>query len=692
MSIGEARRDAAAQASRVEIFPQSVLGQAKEVQSLLREVDRNWPVALQPEADDPTKLDSSLDVFPNLFVDAFVGVSDSDLQIVALATRLLSTALLLGDRAMDGDSKGESLARNLLRAQAMNFEAQFTFCRALGADSGFWRSYRECLVQYAGACVEERRMVNREVPWTALTESAARELAVRKNSPIRIPVAALAHLADDNAPADALFNSLDAYSIGLQMFDDLRDWRSDLGRGFPSLLLVRALDGQEPESIDPRRLAKRIYYRGAAESVLDLGLQALGEAESHLEAWPDLPWRGCVQELRADIESMLLDLRSITQRNLHRVQSQPSVDWQPEPPRNGWHRLANQALQGVLGQWRLGYGELRHVMKSASRALKGENASDYQFADIFQRALVADILCDAWQYLPADLRPVLDWEANYLLDHRLPPPIGGWSYFPDLPEEPADSDDLGQVMQLLLRLGRLNDVETHAEPALDVLFGANAYPDGSFNTWILPEEKDTELLELQAECAELFGGDRQPEVVANLLYALHLYQPERFADEIHRGTRFVLDRQHADGSWPAFWYYGPYYGTYVALRLLRHVAAEEEAVDKARAFVLETRRDDGGWGFEDGSDPLSTALALCALAEVVKAGRHSPPAPVLDQALDYLRNVVGEAGTWDAVNFIAMPSLGHTAGYGSRTMTTAYVLKAAIAWQKLPGETGRPGA
>ena len=156
MSIGEARRDAAAQASRVEIFPQSVLGQAKEVQSLLREVDRNWPVALQPEADDPTKLDSSLDVFPNLFVDAFVGVSDSDLQIVALATRLLSTALLLGDRAMDGDSKGESLARNLLRAQAMNFEAQFTFCRALGADSGFWRSYRECLVQYAGACVEER--------------------------------------------------------------------------------------------------------------------------------------------------------------------------------------------------------------------------------------------------------------------------------------------------------------------------------------------------------------------------------------------------------------------------------------------------------------------------------------------------------------------------------------------------------
>ncbi len=154
-----------------------------------------------------------------------------------------------------------------------------------------------------------------------------------------------------------------------------------------------------------------------------------------------------------------------------------------------------------------------------------------QAGDVFARALIADSLCDAKALAGSPLEGWIAYEADYLLSTRRPGPMDGWSYFPDLPELPPDADDLAQVMQVLLRSGRRDDVTATCEPALRVLLTDGAHPDGSFETWIIPAAGRTTEQQRQAEFVRLaWGRGPDSEVMANLLYALALYDPARFQD------------------------------------------------------------------------------------------------------------------------------------------------------------------
>ena len=150
---------------------------------------------------------------------------------------------------------------------------------------------------------------------------------------------------------------------------------------------------------------------------------------------------------------------------------------------------------------------------------------------------------------------------------------------------------------------------------LNVLLRDNAYPDGSIETWIVPRSGRTSVQERQAFFNETrWGVGPDSEVMANLLYGLHLYDSSRFQGTIRSGITFLLDRQDASGSWASRWYIGPYYGTYVVLRLLEATGDTVTEARRALAFLLESQRADGGWGLSGAdSDPLCTALALLAL-------------------------------------------------------------------------------
>jgi squalene-hopene/tetraprenyl-beta-curcumene cyclase len=354
-----------------------------------------------------------------------------------------------------------------------------------------------------------------------------------------------------------------------------------------------------------------------------------------------------------------------------------------------WGELAGAGAGYLIDNWPGGFAEAAHVL--AFPAAQGFDVdSDEQRGDVFQRALLTDVLADLNDAADGGLADLLRAETDYLLAVRRP---DGWCYFPGLRELPADADDLGAVLLALLRAGRLADVAASCEEPVAVLLADNSYPDGSFETWIMPARNRRPEHDLQEKWINLaWGTGPDVEVMANLLYALSEYAPARFADPIRRGADYVESVQRSDGSWPTTWYVEPYYGTFVCARLLRRVRPRSRALARAEAFVVAGQRPDGGWGAPDApSDPLATALALLTLREtgLVFQGAglaiRGTGAEVVAAARDYLAATREGRLGWPAGPFIRMP-LGRPFGtvwqvlhYGSRTITTGFVTKAALA-------------
>jgi squalene-hopene/tetraprenyl-beta-curcumene cyclase len=308
---------------------------------------------------------------------------------------------------------------------------------------------------------------------------------------------------------------------------------------------------------------------------------------------------------------------------------------------------------------------------------------ELQYGDVFQRGIIADALCDADALLDGALRPAIQREAMYLVDQRLMRGFGGWSYFPGLPELPPDADDLGQVIQVLVRSGHTALADEHASPPLRVLFRDCVSADGSFETWIIPARDRTAEQQRQVDAArEKWGTGPDAEVMANLLYALTLYDAMRFETECHRGAEYIERCQRPDGSWSCRWYFGPYYGTYACARFIRQLRPRSDSLSRAADFLRSSQLSDGSWPqpSSGSGDALSTALGLLGLAVAQPPGDvGSADAARAARARAWL-DENGDSDSWPSCSFIR-PSRLHS--YGSRTLTTAYVMTAALAWDRV---------
>jgi squalene-hopene/tetraprenyl-beta-curcumene cyclase len=375
----------------------------------------------------------------------------------------------------------------------------------------------------------------------------------------------------------------------------------------------------------------------------------------------------------------------------------------------GLQTCLEKGLQFLAVQGQQEFAEATHRMVFPQVQGFISPQEDHQ-GDIFARALIADTLCDVRDHFGEVWQPLIEREVNYLLSCQRQTGIGGWGYFPNLPELPPDVDDLAQIMQVLLRSRRRAEVEKTCELPLAVLLEDNYYPDGSFETWIIPTDNRTPEQQLQGQWAQLaWGTGPDPDVMANLLYALALYDGERFSQVIEKGVTYLENQQKTDGSWQSSWYHGPFYGTYVCLRLLALVRPLSPSMARGVNFLEASQRGDGGWGVEAMSEPLSTALALLGLAvsqsretNPVQGDCVSPPSPPtlggekrdflhgdgVFKGLNYLQEYHQQSEqSWPSCRFIRM-ELGRASGqvrailfYGSQTITTAFVVKAILAWQ-----------
>lgn len=668
-----------------QLFSEAIQQEVNTTSELLGELQELWPAGI----DLSVGLTSSYYFFPYFFLDAFPSLRPADIRPLALAGRFLANSIFVHDKLMDAATVDQVVKRDTVRIMAMQFEAYKLLYRLFPADAQFWLRFREYLAHYANACAEEQAFANGDKGWAEYTEETSRQIAIGKNGVAKVITAGLCELAQAHDLLARLSQAVDSFNIACQLWDDFKDWKEDLCAGIPSLILTRVIKerpankSQEEMVKLTKSLAREIYYGGHASYVMERAIEALNRADAIKEVAADLPWYSATAKLRQRCQGILEDIERIVGSNLERVRSQPKFSLTLTDAEEPWKQMAWHGLSYIISQWHQGFGEARDIMKYP-REFGFSSKQEYYYGDIFQRALIADVLCDTDELLQGALQPVIEYEARYLLNSRCATSLGGWSYFPDLPELPPDADDLAQVMQVLLRSGHREEVVKYCERPLQVVLADNGHEDGSFETWIVPAGERTVEQARHAQLVELiWGSGPDSEVVANLLIALFLYDRERFAEVIERGINFIESQQRADGSWATRWYFGPYYGIYVCLRVLAACRPHAVAVEKALTFVRDHQNEDGGWGLP-GSDPLSTALALLALASVQQCSGELADQERATRAQAYLLSHMEADKAWQNCKLIYV---GCGEFHGSRTITTNYVLKAAVAWHRLTANT-----
>ena len=335
------------------------------------------------------------------------------------------------------------------------------------------------------------------------------------------------------------------------------------------------------------------------------------------------------------------------------------------------HGPANAALEMLLARQRDGYQEAVHQLRFPRRYAHGIRHESHP-ALLFQRALVLDSLLDARAAgLPVPQR-VTDAEALTLLRLKHRDVRGGWSYLPDVPELPPDADDLGQVLQVLTRLGG-PDLAFTCEEAARLALDATQ-PQRGFPTWILDPRGRSPADRRMRSYVDVIGGiGVHPDVVANLLQGLLHYDPVRYRSALQGAVPYLESVQDERGAWHGHWYAGPYYGTFRVLSVLAVLTPGSTAVRRARDFLVGDQQVDGGWG-APATEPLSTALAVLALA--ASGSRSSDEA--VERGLAYLIATQHDDGGWPACPWISFQTMDGVETYGSRTITTAFSLKALV--------------
>lgn len=333
--------------------------------------------------------------------------------------------------------------------------------------------------------------------------------------------------------------------------------------------------------------------------------------------------------------------------------------------------MAGGALDMLLKQQHDGYQEAIHYMRMPRISPQGVYFEVCP-AQLFQRAVVLDGLLDAQAAGYAVPQRILDEETLVILKAKHRYVRGGWSYLAEVPELPPDADDLGMVVQVLFRVGG-SALASTCDEAIRLALDA-AFLSGGFPTWI-PDPRGHSLADEAVQAfMQLIGDGVHPDVVANLLYGLLIYDPMRYRQALLHGTAYLEIVQDETGAWKSQWYAGSYYGTYRAVSVLSAVAPNRPALKWARKYLLQSQYPDGSWG-DDGGNPLSTAFAILSLSTTGMQDTTS----AIEQGLAYLLKMQEADGGWSAYPWIAFSTPEGAYMYESRTITTTFCLKALLA-------------
>jgi hypothetical protein len=441
--------------------------------------------------------------------------------------------------------------------------------------------------------------------------------------------------------------------------DDLVDLLKDLRTGTPNAVLLRLAD----------RLADEDRSFASDTDIYD-------EVDARAEELARLASLAVQQEFIEGRNAVF----QFTSLVIAGWTGSPGIQDFSQPPDSGRTArggIFRNALAFLLAQQADGFQEAIHHLHFP-RLLDDGVRYETRPSILSHRAVILDALLDAAEAGLDCPRKVLATESMAILRAKHRDTRGGWSYIQEAPELAPDADDLGQVLQVLARFGGC-DLASICDEAIRILLDSSG-EDGSFCTWILDPAGHSFANQRMRDYLTVMGGwGIHPEVVANLLYGLCLYDAVRYREPLRRSIQYLEKVQNPDGSWSSKWYCGPFYGTWRAASVLGRLTPGSEALMRSQRFLCARRHASGGWG-EGTPEPLSTALAMLAL----RAGGIGANAAALSAGSVYLSQTQQPDGGWPSYPWISFPTIDGQVVHGSASVTTAFCLKALLAAEKVP--------
>lgn len=264
---------------------------------------------------------------PVRFAPAFPRVREEEVKSLTVFCHLFVAAVLAQDPLLDRKCPVEQAGVTAMHIMALEAEAYAVLHRLFPAESPFWPRYRACLADHARAFLVEEAFRNRQRPLAEYDEAVALRAAADKIGLVRIVIAALAELAGDDRLYEPICASVARVGEAMGMYDDLFDWKDDLRRGQPSLLLSRTLH-EAPGPLDDeafaalaREVGRAIHYGGHSRYVLELALRALDEADELEALVPGLQWYQHTHDLREHCVAVLRELETTVRRDLDRARA-----------------------------------------------------------------------------------------------------------------------------------------------------------------------------------------------------------------------------------------------------------------------------------------------------------------------------------------------------------------------------------
>jgi hypothetical protein len=604
--------------------------------------------------------------YPRLFQAYFPNVQEQYVNELCDAGYLYYRSILMVDSLFD--DKKISNAPLIFHLQEETIKILTSI---YGRDSEFWKFWQLRKNEYYEAVAIEKKLTHENAH-----RSVYEDLADKKSAFGKIAIDSLFVLygKKDNELHESLLKSHALFSVGFQLYDDVKDFREDIDRNQFNWAVYTLSQQVNFAEYDVNTLNKYLYIKGVGQELLQKSMTFFDKAIDILKPYNiESEWISTVQDMRTTI-SLYLDS---TEGYLKTIIKKLELKRQINPMKFFDYNISNPTIQKGLdyikNDFNQNYAELNHVMFLSKQADGFDNTSRIHYSDTFQRAILNDCLMDIAKKQKIDISDYIRREINHYIGRKNEDSVGGWSYFPTVKEIAADTDDLGQIMQLFLKAGYPEFITEHCEMPIQIALNNQYNKNGGIATWLIPNTNRTEIQNKQILFNETkWGTGPDVEVTANFIYALHLYNSEKYSVYIKNAIDYIINNRHNNGYWDSRWYYGSLYGTYVCLRLLKPYQEYSTAkLSTARALVQLrlAQNDDGGYGLykDQPSDPLSTALAILTLK------LFSDKADIgIRKAELFLKNTQQEEGCWEATDFIK-PKVNEP--YKSRTLTTAYVLQ-----------------
>ena len=606
--------------------------------------------------------------YPALFAAYFPKVPQKAIDSLSEAAYYYYHAMLILDEVID-----DKQIRDVPIMLSLYGECMRVLSSVFDSHSIFWRSW-------------ERR--NREVQRlqsfnlllqqeTEVSFDRFAELAELKSNAALLAIDGLRVLnpEPDEQILEQLFCSHKHFYTGLQLYDDVKDFRNDQENPQFNWAVHQYTSAKlGKQEFDLEKHNKWFYLSGLGDKVLALAQKEFRLALECLPGEVCSKWADLCNEMFQTIGGYRVHLKVYLESlEARQTQFQQSVVEIVLPnPAMKLDEVGTKAWNFLKECSQTAWADLPHYMW-LSRKDGFDSGDQIHRGEVFQRSLLLDCLSFAFDLNDKQWQDFLRQEWKTLVEWKREDGVSGWSYFPEVAEIAPDIDDLAQVMIFLIRSGMQVNIDLHCKSSIDLITTQREQETGVWETWIVPVRSRTSEEQKQEWMNTQFWG-RGPdvEVVANFAYALYLWDLDKYQESLDGSLEYLIRQQHHQGYWKSRWYFGHFYGTYKCIKFLfaggRSVQHPE--IKKVRSYLLGSQNTDGGFGLEKGikSDALSTAFGILILRFFGQLEQKA-----IDKAKNYLVLSQNGNGCWPAVPFI-QPKLSVV--YKSSVMTTAWVLKA----------------